>query len=152
MSNLEKVKAENRGFYLSQGTSSDKFETFIGDAFWLYNNNFKKTYKVKRIGILWSMGLAVIYSHKKNISPGWNEKELNIINKINEISINLYNEIRQKIVAENPEHFEAHKPKKPEKTDGLNIILNYTPYMGTIDKSVNRPDDNTSQPIRLISF
>ena len=32
MSNLERIKAENRSFYLSQGTSSDKFETFIGDA------------------------------------------------------------------------------------------------------------------------
>jgi hypothetical protein len=98
------------------------------------------------------MGIAVIYSHKKNVSSGWNEKELNIINKIDDISINLYNEIKKKLITENPEHFESRTPKKPEKTDGLNILLNYTPFFGTVDKSFNKTEESTSQPIRLISF
>jgi hypothetical protein len=127
-------------------------EPFVADAFWLYNINFKKTYKNKRIGLLWSMGLAVIYSHKKNVSQGWNEKESNIINKIDDIAINLYNEIKKKIISENPTHFETQKPKKTERTDGLNILLNYTPFLGTIDRTYNKAEENATQPIRLISF
>lgn len=128
-------------------------EPFIADAFWLYNLNFKKTYKTKRIGLLWSMGIAVVYSHKKNISNGWSEKELNVINKIEEIALNLYNEIKKKLIAEYPEHFETQKPKKPERTDGLNVILNYTPFIGSaIQNHIKSEESATSQPIRLISF
>lgn len=127
-------------------------DPFVADAFWLYNINYKKTYKIKRIGLLWSMGIAVIYSHKKNVSSGWNQKELDIINKIDSIAVNLYNEIKKKIISENPEHFETHKPKKPEKTDGLNILLNYTPFLGTVNNACNKTEQTASQPIRLISF
>lgn len=100
-------------------------EEFLSDAFWLYNYNFKKTFKKKRQGILISMGCAVIYSHKKDISIGWNKNELNVLNKIDDIALKLYNEIRQKITKENPDAFQ--EDKRVNENDGLDVISGYIP-------------------------
>ncbi len=102
-------------------------EAFIADAFWLYNYNFKKTFKKKRQGILISMGCAVIHSHKKDISIGWNKNELNVINKIDDIALKLYNEIRQKITKENPEAFQEER--RVNENDGLDVISVYVPLL-----------------------
>jgi hypothetical protein len=111
-------------------------DTCFNDAFWLYNHEFKKKYKPKRIGILWSLGIICIYIHKKDISRGWTEKEASVIKKIDEIAIKLYNEIRHKLIDEYPDaqraqhaqHANTHKSSE-NKNDGLDFILNYVPIL-----------------------
>jgi hypothetical protein len=105
----------------------------FNDAFWLYNYEYKKKYRSKRVGILWSLPIISIYTHKCDISKGWNSKESNVIAKIEEISINLYNELRRKIIKENPDKFENHKKaeKDADKYDGLKYIINFVPVLGS---------------------
>ena len=105
-----------------------KHEIF-NDAFWLYNYEYKKKYRTKRIGILWSLPIISIYTHKSDISKGWNSKESMVISKIEEISINLYNELRRKIIKENPDKFEKKNKEEVDKYDGLKYILNFVPVM-----------------------
>ena len=103
----------------------------FNDAFWLYNYEYKKKYRSKRVGILWSLPIISIYTHKCDISKGWNSKERNVIAKIEEISINLYNELRRKIIKENPDKFEKNKEaeRDADKYDGLRYIINYVPVI-----------------------
>ena len=101
------------------------------NAFKLYNHEYKKKYKIKRQGLLYSLGLLCIYIHKQDISKGWTSKERNVIDKIDEISIKLYNEIRRDIISKNPELSEkTNKHTREEKikeNDGLNFMFNYVP-------------------------
>ena len=52
-----------------------------------------------------------------------------VISKIEEISINLYNELRRKIIKENPDKFEKKNKEEVDKYDGLKYILNFVPVM-----------------------
>ena len=127
------------------------------DAFWLYNYEYKKKYRSKRIGILWSLPIISIYTHKSDISKGWNSKETAVIAKIEEISINLYNELRRKIIKENPDKFEKKNKDEVDKYDGLKYILNYVP---AIDNRVDKTKETLSyqntakhkEEIRQISY
>jgi hypothetical protein len=130
-------------------------EKCFDDAFNLYNHDFKKKYKTSRQGILFSLGLICIYTHKRDISKGWSQKELNVINKIDEISIKLYNEIRRDILKKHPDLIE--KPEKKEDTkecDGLDFILNYIPEIDTnrqIQENQKKSAEKTNEPpVRII--
>jgi hypothetical protein len=112
----------------------------LDDAFWLYNYEYKKKYRSKRIGILWSLPIISIYTHKCDISKGWTSKESNVIAKIEEISINLYNELRRKIIKDNPDKFERANKETVDKYDGLKYILNFVPI---IDNTINMRETNS---------
>ena len=127
----------------------------VANAFILYNHEFKKKLKPKRLGILWSLAMICIYIHKKDISKGWSDKELHVIQKMDEIAIRLYNEIRQKLIKENPDTIEI-KPKE-NKNDGLNIILNYIPIVSTnpniLTQKRDQPDEvREIKEIKAISY
>jgi len=134
-------------------------ETFIDDGYWLYKNNYKKKDKQKRLGLLWGMAISVIYSHKKNISKGWNTKEENVIKRIDVLSISLYNDIRKDLIksGELEDNFVTNKTSKElNNTDGIEHILNYFPqvkndqiYRPTITQSIqqNNKDDNSTKQI-----
>jgi hypothetical protein len=68
-------------------------EPYISDAYWLFNSNYKKNKKKYRCGIIYGTAVNMIYTHKKNISSYWNKNELIMINKINEIALQMYNEV-----------------------------------------------------------
>jgi hypothetical protein len=134
-----------------------KNEVF-NDAFFLYNYEYKKKYRTKRIGILWSLPIISIYTHKCDISKGWNSKESMVISKIEEISINLYNELRRKIIKENPDKFEKKNKEEVDKYDGLKYIINFIPVMNNNnDRSVNdtmasQINAKSKEEIRQISY
>jgi hypothetical protein len=131
----------------------------FNDAFWLYNYEFKKKYRSKRIGILWSLPIISIYSHKCDISKGWNSKESIVIAKIEEISIHLYNELRRKIMKENPDKFEKKEAERGErdvdKYDGLKYIINYIPVVSSSGSSINEAIQHSAknrEEIKQISY
>jgi len=135
-------------------------EEYMNDAFWLYNYEFKKKHKPKRIGIIWSLAMISIYIHKRDISRGWNEKETSVIKKIEEIGIKLYNEIRHKLIEEYPEEAlqakQMHGQKVSEnKNDGLDFILHFIPVMSSQPTNSRTTTDNHKQDfkdIRSIAF
>jgi hypothetical protein len=128
-------------------------EKALEDAFTIYNHEFKKKYKTSRQGIIHSLGLICIYIHKKDISRGWTQKEQNVINKIDEISIKLYNEIRRDIVKKHPELQEKNVKKELEKTkenDGLEFIFNYIPEIDSDKLYIPTNNQQLNEPIRII--
>jgi hypothetical protein len=52
-----------------------------------------------------------------------------VIAKIEEISIHLYNELRRKIINENPDKFDKKSKEPDDKYDGLKYILSYVPVI-----------------------
>jgi hypothetical protein len=108
-------------------------EPAFKDAFALYNYEFKKKYRQKRIGLIWSLGIISIYTHKRDISSGWSHKELIVIQKIDDIAIKLYNELRRDIMKEYPDMFENARRNKNkddvDKNDGMDFILKYVPEL-----------------------
>jgi hypothetical protein len=128
----------------------------FNDAFWLYNYEYKKKYRSKRIGILWSLPIISIYTHKPDISKGWSSKESNVIAKIEEISINLYNELRRKIIKENPEKFDKKNKEEVDKYEGLKYIINFVPVIhnnGIIkDTLPSQTSTKIKEEIRHISY
>jgi hypothetical protein len=130
-------------------------EKCFDDAFNLYNYEFKKKYKTSRQGIIFSLGLICIYIHKRDISKGWSQKEQLVINKIDEISIKLYNEIRKDILKKHPELIEKQEKKEVEKEhDGLDFILNYIPEIDSNKQDNPNSSKNTeriiNEPVRII--
>lgn len=130
-------------------------EKCFDDAFNLYNYEFKKKYKSQRQGIIYSLGLISIYIHKRDISLGWSQKEQNVINKIDEISIKLYNEIRKDILKKHPDLIEKPEKKEVEKGhDGLDFILNFIPEIdsNTFDnaRKAEKITEKINEPVRII--
>ena len=80
---------------------------------------------------MYVLGLLCIYVHKQDISKGWTSKEQIVIDKIDEISIKLYNEVRKDLISKNPDLYEKANKKiqvdKKRETDGLEFIINYIP-------------------------
>ena len=112
----------------------------FNDAFWLYNYEYKKKYRAKRVGILWSLPIISIYTHKCDISKGWNSKESLVIAKIEDLSVNLYNELKRKIYKENPDKFETKTKddaRSADKYDGLKYILSYVPVIDSSGSTTN---------------
>jgi hypothetical protein len=128
-------------------------EKILDDVFNIYNHEFKKKYKTSRQGIIHSLGLICIYIHKKDVSTGWTQKEQNVINKIDEISINLYNEIRRDIVKKHPELQEKNMKKELERAkdnDGLDFILKYIPEIDSNKLYIPTNNHTINEPIRII--
>ena len=124
----------------------------LDDAFWLYNYEYKKKYRSKRIGILWSLPIISIYTHKCDISKGWASKESNVIAKIEEISINLYNELRRKIIKDNPDKFERTNKETVDKYDGLKYILNFVPVIDNSRADIVSNNTKLKEEIRSIIY
>jgi hypothetical protein len=125
-------------------------EEYISNAYWLFNYEFMKKYRSKRLGLLWSIGIMAIYTHKKDISKGWNEKELNVIRKIDEISINLYNEIRAKCIKENPNLCKVKEVKEVKKN--IDFILSYVPVIKLKQEQIVNHHSNEFSELKTISF
>lgn len=110
-------------------------ESFVDDCYWLYKNNYKKKDKQKRLGLLWGTAISIIYSHKKNISKGWNSKEENVIKRIDELSITLYNDIKKDLI--NSGELEDNIVSKDNNiehrngTDGIDYIINFYPKINS---------------------
>jgi hypothetical protein len=131
-------------------------DNVFNDAFFLYNYEYKKKYRTKRLGLIWSLGIIAIYIHKKDVSKSWSTKEQIVINKMDEISINLYNEIRKDIIKDNPQLSEKNNKNDVEKNDGLDFIIKYIPIVNipiasqTTVHNKNITSDDTNP--RIISY
>ena len=70
---------------------------FFNDTCNKYYNNYKKSLKTQRIGIIYGCAIALVYCQKRHISQLWNQQELNVIYKTNEIASELMKEVRKEI-------------------------------------------------------
>lgn len=99
--------------------------------FQLFNYDYVKKYKNQRLGLLWGSALVITYLKKKDIARSWNSKELRALQKIDEIGLELYNDIKKLLIKN-----EEIEPQKQENNsiNGIDYFLNYKPYESNIEE------------------
>lgn len=116
-------------------------EDFIHSYYWLFCNNYKRSLKSQRIGLIYACSISIIYSYKRHISKNWNQNELTVIQKTNEIALELMKQVRKDLKNKNL-LIEEEKPKKeakkPPPLNGLELFLNFTP---ALDKNNHQKQD-----------
>lgn len=111
-------------------------EDFIHSYYWLFCNNYKKSLKSQRIGLIYACAIAIIYSYKRHISNSWNQNELNVIYKTKEISLDLIQQVKSEIKQKD---IHIEKPAKEKKTlDGISYLDTYIPR-ATLNKNNDIP-------------
>jgi len=121
-------------------------EDFIHSYYWLFCNNYKKSLKAQRVGLIYGCAVAIIFSYKKSSSNSWNQNELNVIHKTKEISLEMIKQVREDLKSKNllPEPSVKEKKEKfrddEEKTnksklDGINFLTSFIPKVEVDDKN-----------------
>ncbi len=87
----------------------------------LFQHGYNKKNKSMRVGLLWGAAIVMVYLHKKDIARNWNQRELKVIKKIEEVSIQLYKDIKKDLIAKN--EIEDDKREHRQSMDGLQYIL-----------------------------
>jgi hypothetical protein len=127
------------------------FEPFILNYYKLFSHNNltnNKTLKNQRIGLIHGCAVAIIYSYKKDISSSWNNSEKLILNKINDIAMNLFKQIKKEVVIksdEKPDKDKEEKEKEKSKIDGLNYLYEYIPKISTANIYIPPANDDLSE-------
>jgi len=94
------------------------------------------------------MAVCLVYIEKKNIGRVWNNNEIMIIKKINEIGMKLYKEIKTDLKRNNVVTKEKEECNNIEGIDGLDILDNYVPLINTNISGVieyNNSDEGLSE-------
>jgi hypothetical protein len=106
-------------------------EPFILNYYKLFTHNNatnNKTLKNQRIGLIHGCAIAIIYSYKKDVITSWNSNEKIILNKIQDIGISLFKQIKKETgFVENIEKKDKTSEHDKNKIDGLNYIFDYIP-------------------------
>ena len=112
-------------------------EDFIHSYYWLFCNNYKRSLKSQRLGLIYACSIAIIYSYKRHIAKSWNQNELNVIQKTNEIALELMKQVKKDLKNKNL-LIEEEKPQKETKKqpslNGLDLFLKFTP---AVDKNAH---------------
>ena len=104
-------------------------EDFIHAYYWLFCNNYKKSLKSHRIGLIYACTIAIIYSYKRHVSNSWNQNELNVIYKTKEISLDLIKQVKKELKQKDIYiEKEDKQPTKDKKSfDGITYLDSYIP-------------------------
>ena len=103
-------------------------------AYKLFTYNYAKKHKTDRYGLLWGTTIAIIFLYKKNIARVWNNDEVILIKKINEIGMNLYKQIKKDLIQSNinirdDDESNNNNVKSCSGLDGLHYLVNYLPEL-----------------------
>ena len=128
-------------------------EDFVNICYNLFNYNYTKKAKTERIGLLYGMAVCLVYIEKKNIGRVWNNNEIMIIKKINEIGMKLYKEIKTDLKRNNVVTKEKEDCNNMDGIDGLDILDNYVPLINTNISGVieyNNSDEGLSEIKKIL--
>lgn len=124
-------------------------EEFIQGYYFLFHNNYKKSFKTQRIGLIYGCAIALVYCQKRHISQLWNQQELNVIYKTNEIAPELMKEVKKEIKKTSPisNSTSSIKPEENRKI-GLDYMDTYIPSFQTrCNNNINIPYQNEVKTI-----
>lgn len=108
-------------------------EDFIHNYYWLFCNNFKRSMKKDRLGLIYAASISIIYSHKRNISNSWNQNELNVIYKTKEMSLEFIKQVKKDLKSKNLLVEPEIEPTKKEnkKLIALDYLETFIPKIET---------------------
>jgi hypothetical protein len=115
-------------------------DTYINNYYklFIFNNVSNKTLKKQRTGLIFGAAVSIIYNYKKHLIYSWNNTELEIINKINHMSLHLFKEVKKEIIVETddiPNSSNEEEREKKNKIDGLNYINEFIPKVSLCPRS-----------------
>ena len=123
-------------------------------SFELFMQNYSKKLKNERMGLLWGMTIVLIFLSKKNVARVWNDEEIILIKKVNEVSLEMYKHIKNELNGTN-EKEQPNINNINNNNNGLSILMNYVPIINntqTIEFNENNyadadadNDDNTKK-------
>jgi len=117
-------KSDNDAVWFLWGVISLLFNDKEMDRIYqLFNFEYKKSYKSKRIGLLWGAGITMIYLKKKDIARTWNKNEKDVLSQIEKISMTLYKDIRKSL----KEDIEQQNESEHHYQSGIEYIRHYRP-------------------------
>jgi hypothetical protein len=119
----------------------------IHNLYTLFNLRYRKKDKNNRHGLIFASILIIVYLNKKDISRNWDKKELMVIDKISEISISLYKEIKRDLINNNIIEKPSYNTVKKAEDNGLEYILNYKPVINNLllENNSNEADEKTEK-------
>lgn len=102
-------------------------------AFELFMYNYTKKLKTERLGLLWGMTIALIYLSKKNVARVWNEEEIILIKKVNEVGMDMFKHIKKELNVDSKEtEYESNNIPTYNNNDGLSVLMNYVPIINDV--------------------
>lgn len=114
----------------------------------LFNVGYNKKSKNGRVGFLWGAALSMVYIKKRDICRNWNQKEIQVIKKVEEISLKLYNNIKKELISSNEIQEDLNKPVN---IDGLEYILGIRHQVSeTVQNEI--PANPSNDDIKLIKY
>lgn len=113
-------KSDNDAVWFLWGILSLLFQDSEMDMFYqLFNYGYSKKNRNHRIGLLWGAGILLVWIKKRDIARGWTSKEVQVIKKIEEVSLELYKDIKKQLLQSG----EIEK-REQNKFNGLEYISN----------------------------
>lgn len=117
-------------------------DTELDILYQLFCISYTKKIKSDRIGILYGAAISTVYLTKKDIARNWNDSELKVIQKIKEVSLDLYNDIKRNLISSG--EIAEEKPFKINNINGIDFIINFKPNITKIinsDSNLNQTDE-----------
>lgn len=113
-------------------------DTYINNYYklFIFNNVSNKTLKKQRTGLIFGAAVSIIYNYKKHLIYSWNNTENEIINKIKEMSLSLFKQVKKEIIVDSCETIDINEndiENKKNKIDGLNYINDFIPKISIIN-------------------
>jgi hypothetical protein len=125
--------SDNDGVWFLWGIISLLYnENEMNMIFQIFSNAYTKKNKIERVGLLWGAAITMVYVLKKDIARDWNKKEMQLIMKIEEISLQLLKDIKRELI----DLSEIQNVKKT-RPDGLDYICNVCHFVNN-DKNTTR--------------
>lgn len=92
-------KSDNDAVWFLWGMLSLLFQDNDMDMLYkLFNYGYAKKTKNARVGLLWAAGILMAWIKKRDIARGWTTKEVQVIKKIEEVSLDLYKDIKKRLI------------------------------------------------------
>lgn len=112
----------------------------LNAIFRLFSYDYNKKNKNARVGLIWGAGVVMAYVLKKDIGRNWNKKELQVIMKIEEVSLQLYKDIKRELIE--TEEVDVECVKRSSGLNGLEYICNARHLIGSTDHNDVGIDNN----------
>lgn len=113
----------------------------------IFSNKYNKKNKNERVGLLWGAAITMVYILKKDIARDWNKKELQLIIKIEEVSLQLFKDIKRELIDSS-----TIQNVKKVRADGLDYICNVCHFVNNDKSTTGDILEPTDAAVKTIKY
>lgn len=149
-------KSDNDAVWFLWGFLALLFQDNEMDMFYqLFNCGYSKKNRNHRIGLLWAAGILMVWIKKRDISRGWSVKEVQVIKKIEEVSLDLYKDIKKTLIQSGEIQDDSKELREKNKINGLEYITaaRYTvPAAPSAGGTIGTGDETSEEVVKYIKY